>query len=147
MSPVKLALSVLGTPPVRSLVISTGKTLLADLLGQEERSRQVAHACPRCGWQAEGHTKTTQHTAEALLPRVRLAVPGLRGHAERAADVEAALARLDGVARAQASALTGRVLVVYDPAVVDRAAICRALEACPAIPSVSAEAAVVSAGR
>ena len=47
--------------------------------------------------------------------RVRLQVAGLRSDAQRAARVEESLRRLAGVSSASVNALTGTVLVQYDP--------------------------------
>ncbi len=58
-----------------------------------------------------------------LPGRLRLAMAGLRGSPSRALELEARLRARSGVRRADASALTGTVLVEFDPAVLTAEAI------------------------
>ncbi|MBI3976606.1 MAG: cation-translocating P-type ATPase [Chloroflexi bacterium] len=58
-------------------------------------------------------------TAHVLAGRVRLAVGGLRGSSQRAAAVESVLGRLAPIRQVRASAVTGRVLVLFDPEQID----------------------------
>ncbi|HET8626777.1 MAG TPA: hypothetical protein VFL91_05130 [Thermomicrobiales bacterium] len=59
-----------------------------------------------------------------LPGRVRLAVPGLRGDPARAAAALAAVGAEPGVLAARASALTGTLLIRYDPARVAVGRLC-----------------------
>ena len=68
---------------------------------------------------ANGHSVGALAVLRRVAPgRVRLSVEGLRRNPHRAADAEAALARIPGVRAVSASALTGNALVVYDPIAV-----------------------------
>jgi hypothetical protein len=60
--------------------------------------------------------------------RVRLQVPGLRGQLVAAQAATARLQRLAGVSKVEANALTGNVLVQYDPAATTLARIVKAAE-------------------
>ncbi|HEY7066720.1 MAG TPA: hypothetical protein VII06_34950 [Chloroflexota bacterium] len=62
------------------------------------------------------HTVRTATVISEMPGRVRLQISGLRGDGQRAAALQARLEKLPGVSRAEASALTGRALVQYDPA-------------------------------
>jgi ATP-binding cassette subfamily B protein len=59
---------------------------------------------------------------------VRVTVPGLWGDGEWAALLEARLLQCTGVSEVRANPRTGRVLVLFDPSIVDYATIARLLE-------------------
>jgi cation-transporting ATPase I len=68
---------------------------------------------------ASSRRAATPHAGEEV--RVRLRVPGLQDDAALAARLVERLEQLPGVRHASASPLTGRALVLYDPARVDAA--------------------------
>jgi hypothetical protein len=70
----------------------------------------------------------TVEVLSAVPGRARLRVQGLRDDAARAAEVAATVRALDGVTAAEASPLTGTLLVRFDPGRVDVATIAAALE-------------------
>lgn len=153
MSAAKLILGMLGTDAVKSLVFEVAAGALADFLNAGTASKgssdNVARSCRRCPWGKNGRVANNGHRSEVIVPgRARVAVPGLQGNPARAAAVEAALLALEGVSVAQANHLTGRALALFEPAVVDLAAIRRAIKesaADPVVPS-SAKLELVAAG-
>lgn len=69
----------------------------------------------------------------AIPGRARLRLRGLRGDAARAAEAVATVRALDGVTAAEASSLTGALLVRFDPNQTDVTAIVAALD--PPLPA------------
>ena len=67
---------------------------------------------------SHSHSHGPHHVAaeylHALEGRLRIKVPGVKGSASMAADVEELLASIDGIDTAEANPRTGNVLVLYD---------------------------------
>jgi len=75
------------------------------------RGQAPAPAAPTVGL----HPVSPATVISAMPGRVRLQVAGLRGNPGRATALRTRLLTLPGVSRVDASALTGKVLVEYDP--------------------------------
>ncbi|TAK27694.1 MAG: copper chaperone [Chloroflexota bacterium] len=128
MSAANVILSLIGTNIVKSLAIEAGKSLLTDFLANEGSGQIARRQCRHCPWGKNGRRADERRASEIVVPgRARVAVPGLQGNPGRAEEVEETLRHLPGVTKVQASHLTGRVLVLFDPALVDLPTISRAI--------------------
>lgn len=128
MSAARLFLSLLGNDLVGSLAAEAAKALVSDVLGNGSVSRSIARPCSRCPWRKMDKAQDSLERESIIPGRARIVVPGLHGNAERAPVVESNVLQLTGVYEARANHFTGRMLVLFEPELVDLPAIKRAME-------------------
>jgi hypothetical protein len=125
MSPAQVVLALLGMAPVRSLTIQAGKVVVTTLIESRPSAyARVSQNRPPVRRRPHGK-KRPRFVAPGY---VRVAIPALLGEAQWAEDLEGHLLCLDGVREVRANPHSGRVLIVFDPLVIDYATIDRLLE-------------------
>ncbi|MBI3976604.1 MAG: cation transporter [Chloroflexi bacterium] len=117
MSPASIVLGLIGSELVGPVVLELGNRAVRSLTqmpGTGETGGQSIFSSP--------FDPEPPNTA-----RLRLALPGLRNSPRTAQVVEQQAQSLPGVSSARANLVTGRLLVLYDPAVTGPEAIATAL--------------------